>query len=178
MLPATCRCQAVETCSTHAVVWLQFALYLRFVFCVVMCSAASASAYSPAKAEPLPGTQAHMTRAIAGTTSHRLTNCLTHPYAPKTRTISSTAAAAPKAPAHLAERSPFQQLSGIQVCFVMLPLCFFVPRIVASKHIVAQLIRASDGQRLELVKQWGPKDRAVVAFARSLGCPFCWCVLC
>lgn len=31
------------------------------------------------------------------------------------------------------------------------------------------VIRSSDGQRVELVSLWSPKERAVVAFARSLG---------
>jgi hypothetical protein len=36
-----------------------------------------------------------------------------------------------------------------------------------------QVFRATDGSAVELVKLWGPADKVVVAWTRSLGCPFC-----
>lgn len=36
-----------------------------------------------------------------------------------------------------------------------------------------QVLRATDGSAVELVQQWGPNERVLVAWTRSLGCPFC-----
>ena len=36
-----------------------------------------------------------------------------------------------------------------------------------------QVYRATDGKPVELAKQWGPQERALLIFTRSLGCPFC-----
>ena len=39
--------------------------------------------------------------------------------------------------------------------------------------IAMQVYRATDGKPVELAKQWGPQERALLIFTRSLGCPFC-----
>lgn len=38
----------------------------------------------------------------------------------------------------------------------------------------AQVTRCSDGARLDIPSLWGPGERAVVVWARTFGCPFCW----
>lgn len=37
-----------------------------------------------------------------------------------------------------------------------------------------QVIRCSDGAKLDITGLWGPAERAVVVWARTFGCPFCW----
>jgi hypothetical protein len=39
------------------------------------------------------------------------------------------------------------------------------------------VIRCSDGARLDIPSLWAPSERAVVVWARTFGCPFCWWVL-
>ncbi|KAI8472676.1 MAG: seleno protein U [Monoraphidium minutum] len=37
-----------------------------------------------------------------------------------------------------------------------------------------QVIHCSDGARVDIPSLWGPQERAVVVWARTFGCPFCW----
>ncbi|KAG1662122.1 hypothetical protein FOA52_012984 [Chlamydomonas sp. UWO 241] len=36
-----------------------------------------------------------------------------------------------------------------------------------------KVFRSTDGSEVQLTAQWGPHEKAVIAFTRSLGCPFC-----
>lgn len=44
-----------------------------------------------------------------------------------------------------------------------------LPMNVLTVHLLAQLIRASDGELVELCQQWSEKETAVVVFARHMG---------
>eukprot|EP00798_Chlamydomonas_sp_ICE-L_P000243 gene243-4008_t len=63
----------------------------------------------------------------------------------------------------------YQRLKGIKARRKMYGHAMFQ----SSSGDEAEVFQSSSGEEMELVKQWGDEDTVVVAWMRSLGCPFC-----